>query len=113
MKNILIIILLVCACSTMQAQTNFVKNPDLERYDTCPNTVNRINWTKYWSIPGDSITTREYCMEYFNVCGNDSLDKAAHVPDNGYFYGYPRSGNGMAGGHLYYDTPPSHTLYPF
>lgn len=103
MKKITLISLLVCVCINLQAQTNFVKNPGLERYDTCPNTINRINWCKHWSIPGDSVSTSEFCLEYYNVCGNDSADYAAHVPDNGYFYGYPHSGNGMAGSVLYYD----------
>jgi hypothetical protein len=115
MMNILIILLLTCVCLKGQAQVNFVKNPGLESYDTCPNTINRINWCKYWSIPGDSITTLEYCLEYYNVCGNDSLDKAAHVPDNSYFYGYAHSGNGLAGSVLYYNKtlPPPAGLVPF
>jgi hypothetical protein len=107
MKNLIMILLLTCVCLQGRAQVNFVKNPAFEEYTHCPNYANRINWCKFWSIPGDSESTLEYCPEYYNICGNDSVDFSAHVPDNIYFYGYPHSGKGMAGATLFYDkTPP-------
>jgi hypothetical protein len=115
MKNILIVLLLTCVCLFGQAQVNFVKNPSLEQYSICPNGINQINLVNYWSIPGDSTTTLEYCLEYFNKCGNDSIDFTSHVPFNSLFYQNPREGSGMAGSLLFYNktlpSPPG--ILPF
>jgi hypothetical protein len=115
MKNLMMILLLTCACLKGRAQVNFVKNPRLEQYSICPNGLNQINIAKHWSAAKDSVTFLEYLPEYFNSCGNDSLNHSAHVPDNNYFYGNPHSGTGMAGGHFFYDKtfPPPPGIIPF
>lgn len=115
MKVLMSLFLCMFSCASLWAQVNYVKNPGLEEYTKCPNDWNQIIYSKDWSIPGDSTTTSEYSMEYYNVCGNSTPDYKSHIPVNAYFYGYPHSGNGMAGGQFYYDKtlPPPPGLIPF
>ncbi len=112
MKKIAVTIYFICAWANAHAQINFVKNPDLETYTTCPDYLNQIIYCKYWSIPKDSTTTSDYSMEYYNACGNAFLDHGSHVPANTGFYQYPHSGNGMAGAVMYYDKTAPHPASP-
>jgi hypothetical protein len=107
MKQFVFVISIACACFSLQAQTNFVKDPSLEQFKTCPNGLNQINVCRFWNNVKDTTTNLEYLMEYYNSCGNDSANYSAHVPINTSFYQYPHTGNGMAGATLFYDkTPP-------
>jgi hypothetical protein len=111
MKTIFISILLVCVSVFTEAQTNFVKNGDFERYDTCPEFIDNLSLARFWHPPVDSLWP--YAGEYDNVCGNVFWNHMSHVPDNSNFYQYPHSGNGLIGLHLYYDKtlpPPPYML---
>ena len=103
MKPFLIAVLLVCTSVYTEAQTNFVKNGDLELYSKCPDDWNEIYLANFWRNATDSLMKDSYGMEYYNACGNTSFDGALHIPLNFYFWQYPRSGNGMAGALFYYD----------
>lgn len=101
----LISILFVCATLQSVAQTNFVKNGDFERYDTCPFEPDNLYFAKYWRSPIDSTFVES--GEYYNSCGNVYLDHISHVPHNTGFYQYPHSGFGLIALDLFYDkTPP-------
>jgi hypothetical protein len=105
-----LIIIFVCTCTLVQAQTNFVKNPDLEEYSKCPDDLSVIMYANYWSCPVDSSFLDG--TDYFNACGNAYIDASFHIPNNSGFYQYPHSGNGMAAATFYYDKtlpapPPS------
>ena len=108
MKNILINLLLTCVCLSGQAQVNLVKNPDFEKFTTCPDYLNQIVFCNFWSIPVDTISTKEYCAEYYNACGNSTPDHGDDVPNNSYFYQNAHSGNGLAAAGFFYDktAPP-------
>ena len=111
MKYLITIFLSVCAILNSMAQTNFVKNGDFERYDTCPDDWNEIYLANAWRNATDSVMDNAG-MEYYNACGNSNFDWRLHIPNNVAFWQYPHSGNGIAGAHLYYDksggasTPP-------
>ena len=111
MKRYISILILVCAAALATAQTNFVKNPSFEKYDTCPYKSGQIILAKYWQnaiVPDFSRG-----VEYFNRCAVGNI--FAGCPNNGAFYQYPKSGNGFAGIQLYYDKtmPPPPSPYPF
>jgi hypothetical protein len=72
-------------------------------FSKCPDDWNEIYLAKFWRNATDSLMKGSYGMEYYNTCGNSSFDGALHIPLNIYFWQYPRSGNGMAGAHFYYD----------
>ncbi|GAA4456885.1 hypothetical protein GCM10023092_22840 [Rurimicrobium arvi] len=97
-----------------RAQTNYVRNPSFERYDTCPYNGDQLTFATYWRGVIDSNYWG--IGEYFNACANTSLDHYTHVPDNTSFYQKAHFGNGVIGGHYYYDktspAPPNPPL-PF
>jgi hypothetical protein len=103
----LIAVLFTCAALTSTAQTNFVKNPSFEKYDSCPVHWDQLVNANYWRGVIDSAFIGN--AEYYNSCSNYLLSKAQHVPDNSSFYQYPRTGIGMIGAVLYYDKPPPPT----
>ncbi len=97
-----------------RSQVNYVQNPSLEIYDTCPFSGDQIRFAKYWS----AIDSNEYWgnpsgtdgqPEYLNTC--DPYANAASVPLNGYFYHYPRTGNGMATVLMFYYQYPQAPNY--
>jgi hypothetical protein len=107
----LLAILFTCLTLQSVAQTNFVKNPSFEKYDTCPDKLDQLVFAKYWRGVIDSAFNGN--AEYFNSCSNYLSSKVQHVPDNSYFYQFPRTGNGMIGAVFYYDkTPPPPTPLP-
>jgi len=99
-----IAILLICVTLKSVAQVNFVRNPDLEQYSSCPDGLNLINRALFWSAIIDSAS--EIGMEYYNACGNKYPDGSRHVPINTRFIQYPHSDSGMGGFVLYYDKTP-------
>lgn len=97
-------IILVCATLNSVAQTNFVKNGDFERYDTCPYQIDQLNLAKFWS----SASFFLYPGEYNNTCSNGIGDMSTDVPLNPGFYQFAHSNNGLIALVLYYDkTPPA------
>ena len=102
----LLAILFTCASLVSVAQTNFVKNGDFERYDTCPYQWDQLTLSKYWGAAVDSDFVGP--GEYHNACSNSFGDASTDVPNNTIFYQNAHSGNGLIGLHLYYDkTSPS------
>jgi hypothetical protein len=104
MKKLIAFMLFTCACMSMQAQVNFVKNPDFEQYTFCPNSFDQIQAATNWNAV-DSILSHYDCRpEYCHFCGTTL---AASAPYNGAFYQYPHSGAGMVATVMYCDeTPP-------
>ncbi len=107
MKKQISILILVCVTLTSVAQTNFVKNPSFEKYDTCPFKNGQIILAKNWQnaiVPNFSRG-----IEYFNRCAGSNF--YAGCPSNAAFYQEPHYGNGMIGIQLFYDkTPPIPTI---
>lgn len=122
MKNkFLILTTFICACLLPiagQAQVNLVRNPSFEQYNNCPHYPHEVLYANYWTgivdtgwspdLPIDSFATGSaaYCFPtYFNEC-DDSVDDPSFfctLPYNQYFYHYPRTGNALMGGRMYYD----------
>jgi hypothetical protein len=102
MKNAIILIL-VCVCTSVQAQTNFVKNPSFEVYSLCPTDADQITYCKYWSNIVDTVFRpgSTWASEYFIKCAIGNLHSG--LPENNYFYQWPFNGNGMAGASFYFD----------
>ena len=62
MNKLFVFILLICACNTMQAQLNFIRNGSFEQHSSCPNNFDQIKYAFFWNSidttwsPGDTIT---------------------------------------------------------
>ncbi len=85
-------------------QVNYVKNPGLEIYDSCPNDFDQIRYANFWNcLDSAGLYFANYpgVPEYCNKC---SQDISCSVPYNGYFYHFTHSGNGMAQVQVYYDS---------
>lgn len=101
-KLIALIYLFTCAC-ICRAQVNYVLNPSLEAYKSCPAQFDQIRLAKYWSAidtvnlmvtsGGDTFSQSNCAPEYIHTCANGT---PAGAPDNAYFFQYPRSGHGMS-----------------
>src|SRR4051812_8418962 len=113
--RIVMITLLVCAYLLGEAQTNFVKNGDFERFSTCPNQWDQLTYTSFWHPPVDSDFL--FPAEYYNKCANSFSDPICHVPENPGFYQQAKSGDGFIALVLYYDKtaprPPSEEPFDF
>jgi hypothetical protein len=96
------ILLFTCACSTLQAQVNYVLNPGFEQHWRCPTGYDQIKFANYWSsidtvntYPTMGDTFGNYCSpSYINMCASNITVSA---PYNIRFYRYPKSGSGMMG----------------
>ena len=95
----LLAILFACLTLNSAAQTNFVKNPSFEKYDTCPYLAGQVFLANNWQ--NAILPNFNRGVEYFNSCS----PSIAYVscPENYISYQYPRSGIGMAGLQLFYD----------
>ncbi len=99
---------MLCVCTSVQAQSNFVLNPDFERYDTCPFSGGQVTFCKFWQ---NAISnTYSLGIEYFNSCAMGN--PYTNCPINGAFYQPPRTKNGRVGGGMYYDKTPPPPPYP-
>jgi len=104
MKYILAIIFLFL-CTKSVAQTNLVMNPSLEMYSHCPDAYDEIKYANHWMSLDSSWSPPDWAHdssgvpEYCNVCGT----AGGNIPYNGYYYNYPRTGNGMAEVIMYSD----------
>ncbi len=92
-------LLLFCVA---RGQINYVLNPSLEQYDSCPNNYDQIKYALHWTAvdsmetwyaPSPSATNGQ--PEYINTCNNSNSNPAS-APQNISFFHYPRTGNGMA-----------------
>jgi len=102
---IFVIGIFTCAFITkIKAQVNYVLNPSFEQYSKCPYLLDQIKYATDWT-PIDSIGNPDspfyqpLCTpDYCNICDTTHLsmpDLAVTVPNDYYFYHYPRTGNGM------------------
>jgi len=116
--NIIAIVLFTCACTILHAQVNLVRNPSFEQYNNCPHDVHEVLYADYWTgivdtgwspdLPVDSFVTPPagYCLPtYYNTCDNiiDDPSRICTLPGNQDFYHYPRTGNALMGGRMFYD----------
>ncbi len=90
--------------SLIYGQVNYVLNPSLEQYDTCPNNGDQIRFAFRWSsidTPLHYINATDGEPEYCNTCAVSN--NSCGVPISAYYYHYPRTGNGMANIETFYD----------
>jgi Secretion system C-terminal sorting domain len=99
------ILLLLCAYLPAKAQVNLVKNPSLEQYSQCPDYWNQIRYANFWSQIDTNIANPICSPDYCNICATTAFSR---VPNNGYFYQYPRTGNGMVQLVMFYDENTNH-----
>ena len=118
-KQLILLFVFTCAVflSTKgMAQVNLVKNPSLEKRDTCPWTADQIKIANYWSCidTGYVSSIISYAgdpncsPEYINGC---SPNPGITEPAGFLFYHYPRTGNGMAQVMMYSEEMPTSTYY--
>ena len=99
MKEIVLIITLVFACASAQAQANLVRNPSFEQYTQCPSTADQITYADYWSGI-DSVGVNSCIPEYCNACVSvGNFD----VPSTGRYFQYARTGSAFAHVQVFYD----------
>src|ERR1700754_4176425 len=89
--------LLFLFVSKTNAQVNYVLNPSLEIYDTCPFGPDQISYAKYWSSldsvdPWFDPPPSGGRPEYINICDTDPNTEGS-APSNGFYFHYPRTGN--------------------
>ena len=102
MKKIVFIFALLSFLN-VKAQINLIRNPSFEQYSSCPFDFDQVSSSNYWS--GIDTSTGAYgtawCLpEYYNVCGTGAFS----LPHAAYFNHYARTGNGLMGMDMYYDT---------
>ena len=115
-------LLLLCLSSvalahsqTNPAAVNYVVNGNFETKIACPYAWNQIRFAKGWTQldttrqNGDTIGNWECAAEYCNTCAGDNI--YAGVPQSGYFYQYPHSGQGMAQVYAYWNGDTSSGFY--
>ncbi len=114
MKRLIICILFICACIPMHAQINLLRNGSFEVHDSCPNDYDQIRYAKFWDGLDTNYTLfttyidtfGNFLPEYIQTCATSGTCSA---PNNGHFYHYPRTGNGMAMSVMYYDLAYTYT----
>lgn len=76
MKKVLFLLLgfYSFSCANAQLITNYVKNPDFEKYDACPTDYDQINRANFWSsVDSTKAILKGACQpEYCNVCATTS-----------------------------------------
>ncbi|MFN8315770.1 MAG: gliding motility-associated C-terminal domain-containing protein [Chitinophagales bacterium] len=91
MKNLTLITLLMSLLQLIYtpatAQINLVPNPSFEEYDSCPNTLSQLSYTKNWSNPNIASP------DYYNSC--NILDVG--IPQNDVGFQNAKTGNAYAG----------------
>ena len=107
MKNRLFLLVFICVFAKADAQINLVKNGGFEEYTDCPGGWDNIILAKYWTPIDSTGTLTPYTMplctpEYCNTCA--PAGSLMPLPLNSAFNHYPRSGNGLASGEMYFDN---------
>ncbi len=99
--------LLLFVCSISIGQVNLVMNPSLEKYDTCPERLDEIKYAKQWMSldsvwsPPDFAHAPPGVPEYCNICAGSNYFSG--TPDNGRFFQFPRTGQGLSQVQMFYD----------
>ena len=121
-RKIIVFVILTCVSATANAQTNLVRNGGFEQFRFCPYEIDQIGFANYWSGLDSNWNFRDsnyssftWCLpEYCNVCdkGNYPVGVAAvvGVPLSGWYYKWPRSGNGFAQERILDNDSVSHEL---
>ena len=106
-SKLIIALFIICACTPVHAQINFIQNGSFEKYSHCPTGLNEVASANHWngidtSWGYDSIgVPLPLCLpDYMNEC---SIYSAASVPVNSRFYQYPHTGSGMMQVSMYYN----------
>ncbi len=100
-RNRMVLYLLLCLMgNSVHAQVNYVQNGGFETYSRCPYEWDQIKFATGWTAidtidhpPTDSFGT-PCAPDYLNTCAINN--QYTGVPTTGYYYHYPRTGNGMA-----------------
>jgi gliding motility-associated-like protein len=74
-------------CSNSQ---NLIINPSFEDTTQCPNTGGQISYAPNW------VSANGATPDLFNACANQTTTGVG-IPNTGFGYQYPRTGNGFAG----------------
>ena len=108
MKNVFFLLLSICAFPFIgKAQINLVFNPSFEIYSDCPENVDGATYANYWTTLDSSWRAPDWSHdlggvpEYCNICAPPY--GYAGVPENVFFYHYPRTGNGMMQLQMFHD----------
>jgi hypothetical protein len=93
------------------AQINLVKNPDFERYRTCPRFYDQIAYAYYWNGIDTSWSPDDTLVTWNPPCIPDLISNCTSKftltwPFNAFFYQFPHSGINMSQITVYhkYDT---------
>jgi hypothetical protein len=106
MKAIAITILLF-TCAFAKAQVNLVRNPSFEDFSQCPDMFDQIAYAVFWSAI-DSLGNADCTPEFCHACASAQYTS---IPASGYYYQYPRTGNGMAQIQSFFDEIDISTYY--
>ena len=107
MKKIIIFICASFLSLTGRAQVNLVLNPSFEEQTVCPDLYDEAKYA-YWTgldtvwSPPDWAHAVFGVPDYCHVC-TSFLGVAVPGDHTGYFYHYPRTGNGMMQVNMFYD----------
>jgi hypothetical protein len=104
MKFLISLIIYLVPVLPIQAQVNYVLNPGLEKYDSCPHFADQIRYAVPWSALDTINSIAPGRPEYCNVCDTGASYGAYGVPKGIYYYHYPHSGNGMAEVYMFGDS---------
>ena len=105
-SKLIIALLIICACTPVHAQINFIQNGSFEQHNMCPNDLDEAKYALHWNsidstwIPGSTDTPMACHPDYENAC---SIWSVATIPSNTFFFQYPRSGNAMMQVIMYYN----------
>lgn len=109
--------MLVCACLSGKGQINLVHNPSFEDYWRCPQYMDLVKYSNYWSSINDTVVSDTdtlgfppyyYCLpEYCNKCSSYPV---VGIPNATAYTQYPRTGNGMMQVRTYYNEEDSTSI---
>ncbi|MEY4875258.1 MAG: hypothetical protein RL708_407 [Bacteroidota bacterium] len=81
------------------AQTNLVPNPSFEKYDTCPNSYNQLQYAYPWDTLKNGGGAAPDLMVACSL-----LPSNIGVPKSGVSFQYPRSGNAYSNASFYWNA---------
>lgn len=89
MKHIYLVIAIACLSANVTCQ-NLVPNPGFENYFQCPAAMGQISQAGPWFASSDT-------PDLLHACASPASNVSIPGPTGIYGFGYPRTGNGMAG----------------
>ncbi len=108
MKNIMFFLFVLYLPLAGKAQINLVRNPSFEQNDSCPDQYDEVkyaHWTGLDTVwnPPDWAHAIPGVPDYCHTCAPYPSLGNVSAPANGYFYHYPRTGNGMVQVNMFCD----------